>query len=674
MGPTSEIAKATATVGNVYGVAQIGTLSSSSDLSNTFNYPYFSRMTASPKGYTQTVKSALLYYQSIQGAGWTDVAVISTITEFANNIANTFIEISSPEITILAYQQFLREDIDTPLEVEFTELQKSGARVFYAPIFDNWHRFIELADSYGLIGDNYVWIAPPAEAAKSFEPDSRLQGCLGVVVERRGPESPQVQQFVDLWNQLDSAVYPGTEYPVSTPFVYIGYDLAITAAMAMDTLERRGELQEPISPELWNEVIRAVQFEGVSNSVSFESNGDRIGNFNLQYYSVEKSNWETVAVWTEADGYTPTGEVVWHSNSTKIPDLNIREPFHYWSCHSKERKLDETGKTVSRHTPGRSDVDDIDSGYHCDYFIDCKNMSDESVDCPSDYLIVFIIFGIITGILVLLCLVLIVFVLVYGLFFKYRRLRSAAPVFLILILVSEVVGYISIYAWFGKPHPVACALQPWLLGLSAISMVAGLFVKNFRIWRIFKFPMKTMRITDLELFFLWIIVMIPAILILTLWAIVSTPTAKLKDYDGTEHYTCETGGFTGPPGGIIFFFIFVGYTAIVLLVSAVMSVLIRKVPSQFNESQVITISIYNLIFLGCVIIPVYLVVYPYNPFIAWILRTCAILYAFTATLILLFGPMVFGVFILAKGKNVRTFKSNLKGPNTSPTSNSAKKY
>merc|ERR1711862_56883 len=128
-------------------------------------------------------------------------------------------------------------------------------------------------------------------------------------------------------------------------------------------------------------------------------------------------------------------------------------------------------------------------------------------------------------------------------------------------------------------------------------------------------------------------------------------TAKMEERDGEDHYVCTTGGFTGEPGGLVFFFIFVGYSAIVLVFGAIISILSRKAPSQFNETKLMTISIYNLGFLAVVIIPVFLVVQPFNPFIAWILRTCAVLYAFTATMVLQFFPRVFGIFCLDKLQN-----------------------
>merc|ERR1711934_637053 len=129
---------------------------------------------------------------------------------------------------------------------------------------------------------------------------------------------------------------------------------------------------------------------------------------------------------------------------------------------------------------------------------------------------------------------------------------------------------------------------------------------------------------------------------------------------GHEHFVCTTGGFTGEPGGLVFFNVFVGYGCIVLLFGAVVSYLVRKVPSLFNETTLLAISIYNLGFLAAVVIPVYLVLLPINPFVAWIIRTVAILYAFTATVVVQFLPILFGVFCLDKGRNVKAFRSSLR--------------
>merc|ERR1712137_1173063 len=117
----------------------------------------------------------------------------------------------------------------------------------------------------------------------------------------------------------------------------------------------------------------------------------------------------------------------------------------------------------------------------------------------------------------------------------------------------------------------------------------------------------------MELICLWLLVMIPALFILILWSIISTPTAAMQHFDGLDHYVCTTGGFTGEPGGIVFFSIFVGYSAVVLLFGAIVSILGRNVPSLFNETKLMTVSIYNLGFLSIIIIPVFMAIQPINP-------------------------------------------------------------
>ena len=669
--PLSEIAITTATVGKVFGIAQIASSPSAEVLSDEIAYPYFNRLGPPPYDYPASVKAALLYYQRISGAGWTDVAVISAISGIQTSLATVFIEIAEPEITILTFQQYLVDAFPDGLDVEFAELQRSGARVFYAMIFLDWAAWMTNADTYGLVGESYVWIAPPAMVGyPSEEPCALCQGSIGAVLATRDEDDPIFSDFMEIWRSLDPEVYKGAgpDNLYGGVYVSVAFDAAITAAKAIGVLERTGELDGYVSPDRWNEVTRAIEFEGLSDSVAFYPNGDRIGTFVIQYYSTEVNNWITTGSWTVREGYKSIEDVVWFSNTTEIPDLDIREPFYYWSCDDGELNFDSTGKKVTRHTPDGSNVDEIDSDYHCDAFIDCRNLSDETNDCANNYFVVFLVFGIITGFLILISLILIVYVLVFGLVLGYKRVKRRSPIFLLILLISIIIGYCSVYAWFGKPHPVACGFQPWLLGLSAISMIAALSVKNFRIWRIFRFPLHVQKISNLELFVLWSGVMIPSVLILSVWTIVSTPTATMEERGGNDHYVCTTGGFTGTPGGMVFFFILVAYGAFVLFLGAIVSILIRNAPSAFNETKLLAISIYNLGFLSAVIIPVYLVVNPLNPFIAWILRTSAILYAFTATLCIQFIPMIYGFVVTDKCKN--NLKVNLQSSSSSKNTSS----
>ena len=671
--PLSEISVLTGVVGNVLGVAQLSGSATSSRLSDKRVYPYYSRISSPSFSQTFAFRDLLLYYEEVQGLGWTDVAIISTTDEYGVNLATNFIETAEDDIDILTYQQFLPGASN--INVELEEVKNSGARVILAFLFTGWETLVVEADKKGLVGEQYVWIVPDTIVGIPFTNDSNSdaaklsRGLIGDFIFVPEPTTnPLGQAFLAQWYSVDPTEYYGAGI-TPTPFAFLAYDTMTTTALAIADLDSRGMFDgRRIPPEEWTNTIRNISFEGISGSVSIDEKGDRIASFYILNYIPENNTFVPVGVWSPFDGYTPVQDIIWFDNTTNIPDLDIREPFNYWSCDDKEMRRDSTGKEISLHTPDSNDVDEIESHYHCDHFIDCHNMSDESVDCAQNFVVLFIVFGIITGILILITLALLIFTIIFGIFLKYRRLRVASPVFLVITLLSVLIGYISIYAWFGKPHPVACAFQPWLLGLPAISMIAALCVKAFRIWRIFRFPLKKTTITNLELLVLWVIVMIPAILIVTIWTIVSTPTASMEDRDGDDHYVCNTGGFTGEPGGLVFFFILVGYGAIVLLLGVFLSIVTRKVPSQFNESKLIAISIYNLGFLSVVIIPVFMVIQPFNPFVAWILRTLAILYAFTATLVLQFAPKIIGIIFIDKFRNVQ----NLSTKSTSPSSFSGK--
>jgi len=650
--PISETALATATVGTVFDMAQLASVASTPTLSNDYKFPYFSRMFASGGTSVQLMMDTLQHYSSIAGMGWDRVGLLSSVSEETISLAEIFIERAEENgIEVRTHQSFIIDELD--YSVELSELERSKARVFIGMILIDWEFIIDSAAEFGLVGDQYVWFCSASVLSIPFsEPSENTRGAIGVF-EHSEERTSLAKLFTEVWRAADPVEFP-TAGPGTTPISLARYafDMVITVARAMQILDDQGLLAVRPTAALWSSAIRNVTFDGASGIVRFTETGDRRGSYDLLNYTPENGTWNVVAEWRDDEGFLSWIDPIWHSNTTEIPDLDIRDPFDYWSCYDAEERTDETGKTITLHTPGSKNVDEIDADYHCDRFIDCQNLSDESVNCSANFTIVFIVFGVITGILILQALMLLLFVIVFGYILKYRRVRHASPFFLIVILLSIIVGFSSIYAWFGKPHPVACGFQPWLLGLPAIAMIAALAVKNFRVWRIFRFPLIQTTITNSELFIYWSICMLPALFIVTLWTIISTPTAKLQDFSGEEHYVCATGGFTGEPGGIVFFSILVAYSTIVLIIGAVVSVLSRNAPSRFNESKILTVSIYNILFLAIVGIPVFLIVKPYDPFIAWVLRSVAILYAFGATMYIQFIPILIGIFIVDKGKNI----------------------
>ena len=578
-------------------------------------------------------------------------------------------------VTVKNFQQFLPLS-DTKVEVE--QLKKSGVRVFVGVIGASSFRiFLNESLIQGIIGENYVWLCYDGCAnfnVVSFDGinvNQTLQmaasGLIGTYPSYSIGQG--YQDFLTQWLSLPES----ERFNVTKPsnFVQYNYDSAYFYGIAIHNfIEYAKENNIEVFSEdgfitnipLLTDSIRNTTTIGATGPIALDSNGDRKGSYVIVNFQNGGNEFTIIGDWFDQVGLNFSSPIKFFNGSTIIPDIDIRPPFKYFSCDDKEQKVDLTGKTINLHKPGASNPSNIDITYYCDGFIDCENLSDESTDgCSTNYTILFIVEGIVTGILIIMAFLFVIITIIFGIILKEPNFKASSPIFLIILSLSSIIGYGSIYSWFGKPQSVACGFQPWLLGLSVISMISCLCAKNMRIWRIFKFSSAKKIITDWELLIFWFILVVPVIFILFLWTLISTPTASLSEVDGEEHLICMTGGFTGPPGGFIFFFILVAYNALVLCFAGFLSFVTRNVPTLFNESKLIAISIYNLGFLSIVLIPVVIVLNTINPFASWIIRTSGIQYAFTVTLLMQFLPKILFVF---KSKIIPNNRSYLEQTDT----------
>ena len=110
-------------------------------------------------------------------------------------------------------------------------------------------------------------------------------------------------------------------------------------------------------------------------------------------------------------------------------------------------------KTVKLETPNGDDPNNIDIDYHCDQYLDCNNMSDEGYECGSSILPAFIVFGIVTGLLIINAVILLIFTVLFGLIppLRARRVKFADPFFLITIILACIYGMLRYFYSFDSP-------------------------------------------------------------------------------------------------------------------------------------------------------------------------------------------------------------------------------
>ena len=194
-----------------------------------------------------------------------------------------------------------------------------------------------------------------------------------------------------------------------------------------------------IDKNRFNEILRNTTILGVTGEVRLTANGIRYPVYDIvNLQSPIDTQFTIMGTWNLIDGLMLNEDFVFFDQTTNIPDIDIREPFKYWSCDNKKEEVDWTGKTVKLELPnGNNGNANIDLNYHCDNFIDCENISDESSDnCSSNYVNLFIIFGAINCYLIAVAILFAIFTIIFGFIFRRKRVISASPLFLLIIVIS----------------------------------------------------------------------------------------------------------------------------------------------------------------------------------------------------------------------------------------------
>jgi len=666
IGPSySEQSLIAAVASGVYNILLASPSASAASLSDSALYPLFVR-SVPPDTKQGDIMADLIefYYNATLVENWKQIGVISTADDYGVGGAKDFIDTAAARgFQAVAFQQFLVGA--TEVEVEVRELQNSGARVFVSFMrAPGYQTMIAEANRQDIIGPFYVWICSDGCSTSLSFSDlttgdiipsfAKLSVGYQGVLPRDGT-GPNYDAFLQRWLQLDPDEFPGAgEKPAL--YALTAYEMTYAVALAINDQFEKGNYK-PTGEDLFNSTV-ALEFEGLTGPVIFESNGDRQSRFEVVNL-LPNYEYQTTFTWDVDAGLQQLEDTYWRTGKTEIPDLDVLPEFDYWSCHDKESGTDITGKTINLRQPDGDDINYIKASYECDQFIDCENMSDEAYQCTPSFVIAFIVVGIITGLLVLGSIWCVPLVCIFGCCVRRHRIFLSGTVFLVIMILSCVVGFISTYAWYGKPHTVACNFQLWLFGLSASSLAAALFAKQFRFFRSTAGTGFIRKITksdqkgasnpinpELEFFLIWVILMLFPLLICILWTAVSTPEASMKEVDDLDHYICQTGGVTGEPGGLVWFFILVAYDALMLFLTLLLGFFVRHVPRPFMDKRLMSISAFNLGFLTAVVIPVFLVLRYISPFAAWMVRTLGILYGFSSTLLIHMVPKLIGLVLI----------------------------
>jgi G protein-coupled receptor 158 len=221
--------------------------------------------------------------------------------------------------------------------------------------------------------------------------------------------------------------------------------------------------------------------------------------------------------------------------------------------------------------------------------------------------------------------------------YKYKEIkvvRAASPVLLRIIILGAFFIYSTTIILYPTPNIVTCTMRIWLREIGFALAYGALMLKTWRISVIFRVKSaKAVKITDMDLIKRLGLIVGVFVLFLLIRTLVSPPVV----YTGTtsenlKAFLCSSDWWDHSFTILEFLFLLWGIR---------LCIMVRKAPSEFNESRFISMTIYNEFLLSIFLnVSVFFLQKPANPDLLYIIFFCHSQLTISILLCLIFASKV----------------------------------
>ena len=410
-------------------------------------------------------------------------------------------------------------------------------------------------------------------------------------------------------------------------YTYYAYDVIYAFAHAAQKLLDDGE--KHFSKAAMTEALKVISFESVTGTVDFETNGDReIGaGFTIKNYKT--TGFEAIGDWDKSTGVTfkvgAEAAINWPTSDNSKPK-NLVLP----NCMTEDiiatvADCDASGKrkaTFAIKMNGENPVCEDGTQLPADTEVDCEySPADSSAG------VLAVLLGVVGGGICGLWAFWIV------LKFNTKVIKIAQPVFCLSFCVAAALLSLSNAVMVGPNTSGMCAIRPWLFNVMFDIMFGSLFLKTFRVYKIFgnkSLSKVKVSVTDVIKTYGGIVAVDFALLLG--WTLTGDGmTAVTKEEDLAGFWTYTTTVCSDSPqfefGTTFFKILLVGGGVYLAYIT-------RNVPDKFAEAKWIALSIYQVFVLGLI----GLLVRASAPNAMMLVQGICVPVACSATCFCIFGP------------------------------------
>lgn len=169
---------------------------------------------------------------------------------------------------------------------------------------------------------------------------------------------------------------------------------------------------------------------------------------------------------------------------------------------------------------------------------------------------------------------------------KFRFIRRTSIYFIEYILFELLIGFVGEILYNTSPTDIFCLIEIWASKLSIALIFGSMLAKNIRIYLIFiQNKHKKIIISNLYITIITLIVFLLFVILLSVYTFVGgqlKSTVKFDPITGDQENKCNlfVDAF-----GLVMIILLYSFTSILIISVYILSLLIRSVPSEYNESK-----------------------------------------------------------------------------------------
>ncbi|XP_070561872.1 gamma-aminobutyric acid type B receptor subunit 2-like [Ptychodera flava] len=605
----------------LWHLIQVSPLATAPTLSDRVNFPYFFRTHPSQYVYN-TVRLAIC-----RDLGWKNVATLYQNHEKFSVAFDALHEsVAQLNMTLLTSESF---DMN-PAE-QLARIKKSDARIIAGAFYqDRALKVFCEAYKLDLYGPKYVWMIPSRWLKQGWwndavgmtctmeELETAIDGMIGMDLNAwdiTGRETISGKTASELVTEMDEE---------DRGYGSLSYDGIWSIAVALNnslqrfengeagyrgdgTQKRLRDFQytEEIMVEVMKDEVSKVSFYGSSGPVSFNENGERQG-----IIEIEQNHGGT---------YRTIG---YFNSKTGIIDWRMRPEDIF-----------------------------IKSGGHIPIDFPYTIQVSRIVNISASIFTVMISMATI-GLIFCAC------VLAFNIRHSDKRIiKMSSPNLNNVIIFGCCMMYacVILYGLDHSKYPILCKIDKVLLAIGFTLSFGAMFSKTWRIYKIFTNKKTTkMTIKDQQLFGLVAVLLTVDVVILLLWLLVDPPYVSAQVVNIKREAIDTNGDITRETEDIVYrcysnnkiqwSFALFAYKGLLLLFGAFLTFQIRNVKiAALNDSRYIALSVYNVVVLSFIGLPVSLMLDD-KPQESYAIVSSFLTFCTTTTMILLFGPKIVRVY------------------------------